>query len=324
MNQASGIAHGKIILIGEHSVVHGHQAIALPFQAVATQVSLEATTSSSQIISDLYTGPASQAPSALAGLTALFNQLRSDFNLTQTHWRMTITSSIPAERGMGSSAAVAGALVRAFFAAAEQPLPDDRLLQYVDFAERINHGNPSGLDARIISLNQPLLYQKDQPMQAIAFATPFWLVIADTGITGNTREAVQAVQAGLHSEFPARQLAVDTALSQLNALTISLHQLLRAPAHNHDTFRQIAAIIQRAHDRLRLVQVSSPELDFGVEACLANGAGAAKLTGGGRGGCYFALVEDKATAEKLAQQLRDDQRAVQTWLVPFSSSFDQV
>lgn len=321
MKQAIGKAHGKIILIGEHSVVHGYPAIALPFPAVEIEAAFTAVENESYLVSELYAGPLLAAPASLASLTALYQQMRTDHQLNEQHWLITITSTIPAERGMGSSAALAGALVRGFFAALKQPLSKQQLLHYVDFAEKICHGNPSGLDARIVSLNKPMFYQKGHPLQEFQFTTPYWLVIADTGISGNTKKAVQAVQAGVASPFLTRQLAVHSALKQLGSLTEDLHLLLQQQDHAPAGFAQLAAIIRSAHDQLRLLQVSSPELDNGVAYCLAHGAGAAKLTGGGRGGCYFALVEHQHEATQLAQRLITAKVAVQTWQVPFTSEF---
>lgn len=320
MREATGKAHGKIILIGEHSVVHGYPAIAFPFQAVEITVRLEEIKSNSYINSALYQGPVQDVPDDLKSLCALYNKLRTDFNMLDSHWSITVTSNIPAERGMGSSAAVASAFVRSFFAVIDTELKARVLLHYVDYAEKINHGNPSGLDARIISLNRSLSYQRDLPMQEFQFETPYWLVIADTGISGNTKGAVSAVQEGLSSQHITRQSAIKHTLKKLGSLAKSMHQLLSQADQSQEVFEKLATVINDAHEQLRILQVSSPELDYGVHFCLKNGAVAAKLTGGGRGGCYYALVDKKEKAESLAKQLVKEHLAVQTWLVPFASN----
>ncbi|MCP6347119.1 hypothetical protein NL431_28865, partial [Klebsiella pneumoniae] len=76
--------------------------------------------------------------SDLQNLLAVYDQLRADLMAqTQSHWLINIHSSIPAERGMGSSAAMATALVRAFYNYYDLPLTEDQLLKYVDLSEKI-------------------------------------------------------------------------------------------------------------------------------------------------------------------------------------------
>ena len=54
-NTASGYAHGKIILIGEHAVVHNEPAIAIPFTSANVQVTIEHTLGESTMDSIYHT-----------------------------------------------------------------------------------------------------------------------------------------------------------------------------------------------------------------------------------------------------------------------------
>ena len=324
MKKATGKANGKIIIMGEHAVVHGYPSVALPFHAVEMTVTIEQIQTNAYLVSDLYEGPLHQAPSDLQNLLAVYDQLRANLmTQTQSHWLININSSIPAERGMGSSAAMATALVRAFYNYYELPLTEDQLLKYVDLSEKISHGNPSGLDARVAGLGVPFIYQKKQLMTIVHFDTPYWLVVADTGIHGNTKNAVSDVAAGLNSAFITRRQAVEHNLRQLGEAAtrfIDLVELDSAKMANDQWFTAICRTFKDAHQHLRALQVSSPELEAGVTFAEANGAGAAKLTGGGRGGCYFALCDSKDKAALLAKALKEENMAVASWVVPFKSS----
>lgn len=324
MRKATGKANGKIIIIGEHAVVHGYPSVALPFHAVEMTVTIEQIQTNAYLVSELYEGPLHQAPSDLQNLLAVYDQLRADLmTQSQSHWLINIHSSIPAERGMGSSAAMATALVRAFYNYYDLPLSDDQLLKYVDLSEKISHGNPSGLDARVAGLGLPLIYQKNQPIKVCQFNTPYWLVVADTGIHGNTKNAVTDVAAGLNSAFITRRQAVENNLRQLGKAAnqfIDLVNITPNQMANDQLFTAICNTFKDAHQHLRALQVSSPELEAGVTFAEANGAGAAKLTGGGRGGCYFALCDSKDKAILLAETLKENNLAVASWVVPFKSA----
>ena len=71
-----------------------------------------------------------------------------------------IQANLPPSRGLGSSAAVAVAFIRASYDYLGLPLTDKELLENADWAERIAHGKPSGIDTKTIVTNQPVWYQK--------------------------------------------------------------------------------------------------------------------------------------------------------------------
>ena len=73
-----------------------------------------------------------------------------------------IQANLPPSRGLGSSAAVAVAFIRASYDYLGLPLTDKELLENADWAERIAHGKPSGIDTKTIVTNQPVWYQKGE------------------------------------------------------------------------------------------------------------------------------------------------------------------
>lgn len=314
-----GQAYGKIILMGEHSVVYGYPSIALPFKGAEITAKINSSDGEHWLDSQLYVGPLAKVPSNLTNVSQLISKLVNDHQLDQDlGLHIEVMSSIPAERGMGSSAAVACAIIRAFYDFIEANLDTDTLLAYADFAETICHGNPSGLDARLAALAKPLLYTKGQALKTFYFTTDYWLVVADTGIVGNTKQAVADLQNQQTSPHPTRSQAVNYYLHHLGNLVYQFKdQLILDKAQQ--SFESMAQLVSQAHHDLQALQVSSAELDYGVSMACQLGGGGAKMTGGGRGGCYYALAKSQEQALSLGQKLVEKGLAIKTWQVPFSS-----
>ncbi|MDY3024563.1 MAG: mevalonate kinase, partial [Streptococcus hyovaginalis] len=97
-----GRAHSKIILMGEHSVVYGFPAIALPLKNIEVVCQIK---------------PAKQALQMRIAdplITAIFAALEY-LGISDAKISYQIDSTVPQRRGMGSSAAVAIAAIRAVF-----------------------------------------------------------------------------------------------------------------------------------------------------------------------------------------------------------------
>lgn len=304
----TGQSSAKIILIGDHSVVYGQPAIALPLPSVQTNVTMRATTSGQLISSRYFDGPIDELGQNLAGVAKLIHTLLDRFNGQKTPFSMRIESDLPAERGMGSSAAVAVAITRAMTAFFDRTMTRDQLLATAAIAEKITHGNPSGIDAATVSSAVPIWFVPHQAITQIPFALNGTLVIADSGIKGQTGKAVAAV-AQRKTLFPQETNQQITTLGQLA-------QKARVALAKPD-LPELGRIMSAAQDQLSGLGVSSPELNQLTAVATANGALGAKLTGGGMGGCLIALCADLPTA-KHVQQALTTAGATQTWLESFN------
>ena len=109
-----GKASGKIILMGEHAVVYGQPAIAMPFSAVEVCATVRKTGTALSVSCAFYEGLVHQMPKIWESLKhAIRFSLYRIGAPSDPPIHIKIESSIPAERGMGSSAAVAVAVARA-------------------------------------------------------------------------------------------------------------------------------------------------------------------------------------------------------------------
>ena len=282
-----GQAHSKIILIGEHAVVYGYPAISLPLLEVEVTCRVVPATTPWRLFEE-----DTLSMAVYASLEYL--------NITDAFIRCQIDSAIPEKRGMGSSAAISIAAIRAVFDYFEAELPRDVLEILVNRAEMIAHMNPSGLDAKTCLSDQPIRFIKNVGFEELDMDLSAYLVIADTGVYGHTREAIQVVESKGKEALPF--------LYALGELTQQAEEAIKA----RDVVK-LGEILTKAHGNLKEIGVSSLEADALVETALHHGALGAKMSGGGLGGCIIALVADYHQAQDLAERL-EEKGAVQTWI----------
>ncbi|MEG3310065.1 mevalonate kinase [Streptococcus sp. SS-4456] len=299
-----GRANGKIILMGEHAVVYGQPAIAMPFSAVEITAQVREQGQALSVACDFYEGLVHKMPKIWESLKhAIRFSLYRIGAPTDPAIHIEISSTIPAERGMGSSAAVAVAVARALFAYYKKELTDSELWDIVQSSEKIAHGNPSGIDAATTSGKSPVFFIKQQPIQPLELKLHAYLVVADTGVTGNTLEAISDVADLLEKKPEAVKL-----VEELGNLTRQAKEDLAT-----DQAELLGSRMNQAHALLQKIGVSDPSLDKLVSLAQESGALGAKLTGGGRGGCMIALAKTAQDAQNLAHIL-SQAGARQTWI----------
>jgi mevalonate kinase len=292
-------AHGKLILIGEHAVVYHEPAIALPFFPVSINVKLEPS-EENQIYSALYQGSLVDAPKHLAHITQLILALQEAFNLAP--FKLFVESSIPISAGMGSSAALASALVKSAYQGIDVSLDQKAHIEWIQFAERIAHGNPSGIDALTTSYESAWWFIKDQGFEALSIKMEAVLIVANTEIHGSTKTAVEKVRQLI-------QLKPDT-MAHIHALGQLAYQARHAIQQQSPPL--LGAILTQAHHHLQALEVSHPKLDEMVNTALQAGALGAKMTGGGLGGCMIALAHTDAEAKIIIHALKQHSYSIWT------------
>ena len=282
-----GRAHSKIILIGEHAVVYGYPALALPLN------NIEVTC---RILPSNHTWVLYEEDTLSMAVFASLEFL----GIQEADIRCEIESMVPEKRGMGSSAAVSIAAIRAVFDYYEQELDRETLETLANRAEMIAHMNPSGLDAKTCLSDHAIKFIKNVGFSEFETNLGAYLLIADTGIYGNTREAIQKVKQLGMTALPY--------LHQLGKLTTEVEEALKVK-----DLERIGIAMSEAHLSLKNLGVSCPEADRLVATAQENGALGAKMSGGGLGGCIIALVASKEKAVSLADLLRE-KGAVNTWI----------
>lgn len=298
-----GVAHAKAILFGEHAVVYGAPAIAVPLHQLEVEAAIRTTPQGElRIESELFAGTASTAPEALRPITTAVRAALKGVGITDDRVQVRIRSAIPHGRGLGSSASVAAAVTRAAADLADARLSSDDFYAIVQQAERVAHGNPSGIDARAVAATGPILFHRGV-VEVTGLGTELTFVIADSGVSGSTSQAV----GGVRDRRAADRAHIDRVIARLSDIAEgSLRDLALGdrPA--------LGSRMWEAHEFLGQLGVSTPQLDGLVDAARGAGALGAKLTGAGLGGCVLALTGSEEEAEHIALSLRAA-GAARTW-----------
>ena len=193
----SASASAKTILFGEHAVVYGEPAIAVPLSGIRTTAEVQPNGKAFRVISgktDLDSLYSKLAPDS--AMKRLLDQVRQELGISELPpVTLTIRSDIPIASGLGSGAALSAAIIRALFryhGREEDPETVNRLAFEV---EKIYHGNPSGVDNTTIVYEQPVFFIKGQgfaPLQADL--SGLHLLVIDTGIRSTTADVVNDVR----------------------------------------------------------------------------------------------------------------------------------
>jgi mevalonate kinase len=306
---AIGTSHGKIILLGEHSVVYGMPAIAIPFPSLEVSATVEEIPGPMMISCDYYEGPLSQAPVKMQGIAACINETLNILNRAKTGLLIRVDSNIPIGRGLGSSAAIAIAIVKTLFAFNGRHAHLNQLMSLVHIAEIYAHGNPSGIDMFAASCDYPIWFQKGKRIEPLQINAPFFLVVADTGRIGDTHGAVSCVK-------DAYQNSPKKTQKSLENLGVITHEAKFALSKG-DIYR-VGRLLDFAQDELVAIGISDEGLNELVEVARNAGALGAKLTGGGRGGCIIALAQNQLHANAIAKILME-KGASNTWYFSLES-----
>jgi len=297
----SASAPGKIILFGEHAVVYGYPAIAAPVLQVRAKAIANA---------DPRGAPGTVKIKALdLGLETTLTDLPGEHPLAAVLWKaaaamqlshipacsIQVSSSIPIAGGMGSSAAVSVAILRAFSALVGHPLSDEQVSQLAYEVEVIQHGTPSGIDNTVITYARPVYFIKGKPIETLQVKQPFTLVIGDTGIQSPTADAVNDVR----QAWEKARDQVEGVFERIGAIATAAREAIQ-----QGSVEALGPLMEENQVLLHKLGVSSAELEGLVEAAHSAGAAGAKLSGAGRGGNMIALARPE-NAEEIARALQD-------------------
>jgi len=293
---ATASAPGKIILFGEHAVVYGRPALAVP----VTQVHADVEVADSPRAGIWIHAPDIALHAELASLPpdhALGAAVRSVFAALGVSpfppLEIRITSTIPVASGLGSGAAVTVAILRALSSMIHSPLSNGEINSLAYEIEKLHHGTPSGIDNTVVAYARPVYFVRGQPIEPFKVGAPFTLVIADTGISAPTKESVGDVRKLWEADKPKWEKVFD----QIGEISEAARTAIERGKTD-----ELGPLMDSNHALLQTLTVSSPELDHLTEIARKSGADGAKLSGGGRGGNLIALVE-KYNAAHIAESL---------------------
>ncbi len=285
-------ACAKVILLGEHAVVYGIPALAVPVSQLRATASLTLGGHALRIIA-----PAVHLDATLDKLgprepLAVSARLVSEFyHRDPPEGVLEVRSEIPVASGLGSGAAVTAAIVRVLSRALGQEASPQELSALVLEVEHLHHGTPSGIDNTVIALEKPIYFVRDQPPSPLMVGRPFTLMIADSGQKSPTRDAVASLR-GRMTLAPEKYRAI---LETIGRLVETGRTAIATGAEE-----ELGRAMTSCHWELQALGVSNSRLDRMVKEALSAGALGAKLSGAGLGGIVIALVRAAQLEEVTA------------------------
>lgn len=292
-----GSGHGKIILFGEHAVVYGSRAIAVPIPLAVRAEVRKATDGVSLVMPrwdvEMRLSEDPRKRSAFEETAAL---ILKDLGLEGRSMRITVYSEIPRAMGLGGSAAVAVAIIRSLNRFYRLRLDDEAINRLAFRAETLAHGTPSGIDNTVATFGRPVLYRAGSPaeIEELHFPRSIPIVVGITGKESLTAKMVSRVR-------DAREKNPKVINPIFRAIDALAGQALGA-IRNYD-LEGLGNLMNVCHGLLNGLQVSSWEIEEMVQISRENGALGAKLTGGGGGGSMIALCPD--SSERVASAIRE-------------------
>lgn len=299
-----GSACSKFILGGEHAVVHGAHAIAIPLLSKKLELTLKV---SSAPVSLVLSGTAKS--DSVAAVLSDLKKITNPELITKEHgFSATGSCSIPVGAGLGASAALCVALARAhrkwneYSNADIRPAPFAQQFECQEVQKLAHalearfHGNPSGIDTSVIAFEQPILFQKAEGVRfaPAAFAMPHFVLI-DSGVRSSTKRMVQNAR-DYFSGSKGKRLVRRFDLVALDAWK-ALHQ---------NDLQGLVDTMNENHFLLKEIEVTGEHCERIVEKSVQLGALSAKVTGAGSGGFVLAIIpQDPAEADTVLEKLRE-------------------
>jgi hydroxymethylglutaryl-CoA reductase len=294
--ESTGTGAGKVILLGEHSVVYGRHAVAAPIP-LAIRARVEEIDEGVHLIipawgveERMHLGRA-RKDSMQESLDVIFERL----DLGRPNVSIKVFPSIPRAMGMGGSAAIAVAVIRAIGNHFKLDLSDDCVNAIAFECEKIAHGTASGIDNTLATYGRFILFRKGEPAfrRPLSVPEPIPVVLGITGVESLTAKMVARVRAA----WQRNETLYEHIFSEIDQLTMQGVEAIES--NDLETLGELMNINQGL---LNALQVSSPELEELIQVARDHGAIGAKLTGGGGGGTMVALCPDKP--EKVATAMQ--------------------
>ncbi|MCO4762887.1 MAG: hypothetical protein KC502_15335 [Myxococcales bacterium] len=299
---ATGRAFGKIILIGEHFVLDGIDAIAMPLPGFRTEVTWHAKHSPITIDSDM-----SLSAEALSQTERMLQAAAIHAGHVPLG-HVQIRSTVPLHRGFGSSAALAVATLRALAQLRPPAGAPLDILAAARAVEHVVHGKSSGLDPATAMGDGAVRFGRGEVVCRIvaheALRPARW-VLTDVGTAPSTATAIGRAN-------DARGAMDSVALSALKS-RISGATALMAKGLRTGDLTALADAIGTAATGLLKLDVVDERMKEAMARAMAAGAVATKQSGAGLGGAVLALAPNAEIAETIAEGQRN--AGLPTWIL---------
>lgn len=296
-SEEDAAGHGKVILLGEHAVVHGRHAIAAPVP-LAIRARVEDAKDGITLaiprwgIEQRLHQHAAHPGSFAQSLTMLLEKLQ----IADRKLLVQVFPNVPRAMGLGGSAALAVAVIRALDRHCKLDLGETDVCALAYECEKIAHGTPSGVDNTVATFGQAMLFRRGEPplIKPLHLEQPLPLVIGLSGTESLTAKMVARVR----EAWQRNRVLYERIFDEIDALTLHAVEALAAR-----DLRQLGELMNICQGQLNALQVSSWEIEELLQIARDNGALGAKLTGGGGGGSVIALCPEDS--DRVVRAMRN-------------------
>ena len=298
MGEGSGF--GKVILFNEHFVVYGIPAIAsaIGSRTIARVENLEGRGWS---IDDARPATPGYKKEKLEHQNDSINRIleAAGIDAEQNAIQITLEGDLKAASGVGASAASCAAIARALSHQFGLGFSDEKINEIAYEGEKGYHGTPSGIDNTAATFGGLIWFVKGEPnvMDRLTLKEPVEIVMGNTGVVANTKAAVAGVRERREKE-PERYKSI---FDEAKLLAIKAREAL-----DSYELEEVGEYMDKNHELLQGIEVSSKDLDFLVNLARDNGALGAKMTGGGLGGYMVALTPGVELQENVAKAMEKE------------------
>jgi len=297
-----GSGYGKVILFGEHFVVHGVPGIV---SAIDSTTDAEVKRISEGIaINDERKGTKGYTEKKKAHQKESMERMLKTMGIDPREAALEIWlgGNLPGFSGIGASAASSVAIARALAEEYEMDLSDERINEIAYEAEKAYAGTPSGIDNTAATYGGLIWFRRNlkggpNTIEKLGLREPVEIIIGNTGIVANTKEMV----AGVADRKKRNPEKYNPLFRQSEELAFAARRALE-----EFDLRRVGRLMNENHRLLQEIEVSCEELDYLVNLAREQGALGAKLTGGGGGGCMVALTPGRKLQTTVAATMENE------------------
>ena len=285
-DEFDAVTPGKAILLGEHSVVYGRHALAVPVP-LNIRVKIEDADDGVLLMIpswgvEYYLDKKPEERQSFEKPAAL---ILEKMNLSNVGMKIEVFSDVPRGMGLGGSAVLAVSIIKALNHHYKMGLSEQEINEMAYESEKIAHGNPSGIDNTIATYGYPLIYRKGEKTlkERLQIKEPLDLVLAFSKSEGLTAKTVAHVR----TQWKSNQEMYEGVFDDIDAIVLNGIQAIQ-----ENDLKQLGELMNFNQGLLNTLQVSTPELERMIHIARDAGAFGAKLTGGGGGGAMIAVSDN--------------------------------